>query len=57
MINEIVKYFNEEENFWTNQKVMGVREVFRCVVVKSWVAMPVKNMDFKKHNKMLIKKS
>ena len=57
MINYIVKYFNKEERFWIDQQVSGVREVFRGVAVKSWVAMPVESEDFKKHNKNLIKKS
>ena len=57
MVNDIVKYFNTEEFFWTNQQAWGVREIFRGVVVKSWVAMPVESIKFKKHNKILIKKA
>ena len=57
MMNDIVKYFNKEENLWTNQQFIGVREFFRGVVVKSWVAMPVESADFKRHNKIFIKKA
>ena len=56
MINNIVFFFNKEENVQTNQQVTGVREVFRGAAVKSWATMPVESMDFKKYNKILIKK-
>ena len=55
MINHIVKYFNKDKN-WKNQQLIGTREVLRGVVVKSWVPMPLENMNFKKHNKILIQK-
>ena len=57
MENDIGKYFNEEENFWTNQQVLGMREVLRGIVVKDWVAMPVECIDFTQYNKVLIKKA
>ena len=57
MINDIVKIFNKEDFFWKNQQVIGVREVFRGIVVKSWVGMPVESIDFKKYNKILMKKA
>ena len=35
MTKEIKKYFNKENNFWTNQQIIGLREVFRGFAVKS----------------------
>ena len=46
MPNDIGKYFNNEENFWTNQQVLGKREVFRGIIVKDWVAITVESVDF-----------
>jgi len=57
MENDIVKYSNKEENFWTNQQVLGMREVFRGIVVRDWVAMPIECIDFTPCNKVLIKKA
>ena len=56
MENAIEKYFNNEENFWTNQQVLGMREVFRGIMVKDWASTPVESTDFTQHNKVLIKK-
>ena len=56
MANYIGKYFNKEENFWTNQQVIGMREVLRGIMVKDCVAMPVETMHFTSCNKVLIKK-
>ena len=55
MTKEIGKKFNKEENCWTSRQVLGVREVFRGIVVKDWVTMPVGSADFTQHNKALIK--
>ena len=34
MIKNIGKYFNKEQNFWTNHQVIGIREVFGGILVK-----------------------
>ena len=36
--------------------MIGVREVFRGILVKNWVGLPVESTEFKKHNKILINK-
>ena len=46
MENNIKKYFNNEENFWTNQQTLGMREVFRVIMVKHWASIPVESIDF-----------
>ena len=57
MINDVRKYFNKESNYWTNQQVIGMREVFRRVVVKFWVALPLESVNFSKYNKILVRKA
>ena len=57
MMKDIIKHFNKENNFLTNQKAIGMREVFRGVVVKIVVALPLESITFnKKHNNILVKK-
>ena len=46
---------NRENNVWTNQKVLGVRLVFRGVIFKSWVVLPLERIKFSKHNKILVR--
>ena len=53
MIKNVRKYFNREINFWTNQQVLGMREVFRGVVVKSWIELPLQIITFSKYNIIL----
>ena len=44
MIKDIRKLFNRERNVWTNHQVLGMRQVFRGVAVKIWVALPLERM-------------
>ena len=48
MMKDILKYLNKENNFWTNQQVLGMREVFRGVVVKSWIPLLLESANLKK---------
>ena len=34
-----------------------MREVFRCIVVKIWVAFPTENVNFRVHDKTLLRKA
>ena len=54
IINDVQNFFNGENDFWTNKQVLGMREVFRGVVVKSWVAFPTENINFRVHNKIIV---
>ena len=57
IIKDIGTYFNGEAKFWTNQQVLGIREVFRGVVVKIWVAMPLERVIFLVHNKIIVREA
>ena len=46
IIKDVSKYFNEESNFWTNHQVLVMRDIFRGVVVKSWVALLLERLNF-----------
>ena len=37
--------------------MIGVREVFKGVVVKNWEVLPFESIEFTNHNKLLIKKA
>ena len=56
MENDIETCFNNKENLHTNQEMLGMREVFRGVMFKKWVAMPNEITHYLKHNKALIEK-
>ena len=61
IINEIIKdvrkHFNRESNFWTNRQVLDMREVFREVVVKFWVALPLERINFRVHDKIIVREA
>ena len=56
-IKEIRRYFDGESNFWTNQQVLSMRDNFREVVVKSWVAFPLEILNFRVCDKMLVREA
>ena len=61
IINEIIrdelKYFHRESNFGTNQQALSMREVFRGVVVKHWVALPLEGINFRVHDKIIVREA
>ena len=44
-------------NLCTNQQALGMREVVRGVVVKSWIALPSERMHFRVHNKIVVREA
>ena len=57
IVRDISKYFDGDENYWTNQQVIGLREIFRGVVVTNWVAMPLERVNFLAHNKIIVREA
>ena len=57
IIKDVRKQFNRESIFWTNQQVLGMREFFRGVVIKSWVTLPLERIKFSKHDKILVREA
>ena len=55
MLNDINKYFNDNEDYYTNQQMIGHRDLFRGVVVKEWVMKNHNNINFHAYNKVLVK--
>ena len=55
MLNDINKYFNNNEDYYTNQQMIGYRDLFRGVVVKEWVIENQNNINFYAYNKVLVK--
>ena len=55
MLNDVNKYFNNNDDYYTNQQLIGHRELFRGVVVKEWVIENQNNINFHAYNKVLVK--
>ena len=46
--------FKQRCIFFTNRQLFGMREAFRGVVVKEWIATPNERIDYSKHSKVLV---
>ena len=57
IIKDVRKHFHGESNFWTNQQVLVMSEVFRGVFVKSWVALPTEIIHFSVCNKIVVREA
>ena len=54
---DILKHFNGKENLWTNQQMVGIREMFRGVAVKSWMSLPLERLKFVVCNKIIAREA
>ena len=55
MANDVNKFFNNSDDYHTNKKLIGCRDLFRGVTVKEWA---IGNHNISKlhvHNKVLVK--
>ena len=57
MLNDISKYSNNGDDYYTNQQLIGHKDIFRGVVVKEWVMGNDNNINFHTCNKVLVKSS
>ena len=57
MLNNISKYFNNEDDFYTNQQLVGHKDFFRGAAVKEWIMGNDRNINFHAYNKVLVKNS
>ena len=57
IIEDILRYFDskEEEEYETNQYIIGMRYLFRGYAVKSWKGINFAYNNYTKLNKILIK--
>ena len=55
MLKDINKYFNNDDDCHTSQKLIGRRDVFRGIVLKEWVMGNNNNMNLHACNKVLVK--
>ena len=46
MSEDVRKYYNKENNFWTNRQVFGMREVSKGFFIESWVALSLESIKF-----------
>ena len=38
MMKDIVKHFNDDEDYCINEQTIGFKDIFRGVIVKEWIA-------------------
>ena len=57
IISDIRKCFEGDDIYQTNQQVLGIKEMFRGVVVANWVAMPLERVKFTPSNKIIVKEA
>ena len=55
MSQDINKCFNNDNNVCTNQQLTCHRELSRGMIVKEWVVSNHKQVDFKSHDKLIVK--
>ena len=56
MIKDIKRYFSgDETEYYANQQLIGIKALFRGVIVKEWVAVNNDNMNYHEYNRILVK--
>ena len=55
MMKEMIKNFNDDEDCYTNQKIIGHKDMFRGVIVKEWIVGNEDCVDFHTCNNILMK--
>ena len=55
MLKDIDKYFNNNDDYYINQQLIGCRDLFRGVIVKEWVMGNYNYINFHACNKALVK--
>ena len=50
-----MKYFNDDDNYYANQQIIGYKDVFRGVIVKEWVVGNEYGVNLHNYNNILIK--
>ena len=61
IVSDISKLLNNETSFETsfetNQEILGMRNVFRWIVIKSWTGNDFDTSEDRKNNKTIVKES
>ena len=55
MLRCAIKCFNDDENYHTNQQMIGHKDMFRGVVVKEWIVGNECGVNFHNYNEILTK--
>ena len=56
MIKDIKRYFSgDETECYTNQQLIGIKALFRGVIVKEWVAVNNENINYHECNRKIVK--
>ena len=57
MLKDINKCFNDDNDYYANQQLIGCNDTFRGVVVKEWVMGNNNSINFHACSKVLVKSS
>ena len=55
MLKDINKIFNNDDDYYRNQQLIGHMHLFRGIIVKEWAMGNHNNVNFHAHNKALVK--
>ena len=51
-MKDIIKNFNDDEDWFTNQQMIGFKDMFRGLIVKQWIAGNEHCVNFHIYNKI-----
>ena len=57
IVSDIRTFLKNETSFETNQEVLGMRNVFRGITIKSWTENNFETSEDHKCNKIIVKES
>ena len=55
MVNDVNKYFDNNNYYYTNKQLIGHINLFRVVIVKEWAIGNHNKINCHVHNKVLVK--
>ena len=57
MLNDVSRHLKNKTSFEINQEILGMRNLFRGIVVKSWIGNNFETSVDHEHNKSIVKES
>lgn len=55
MIEDVKRYFEQDGQLYTNQSKLGMKNLFRGMIVKQWVDTNQSDIDYLEYNKVFVK--
>ena len=54
-MKDVIKYFNDDEYYYSNQQIIGCKDMFRGAIMKEWIISNEHCVNFHICGKILIK--